>query len=209
MMLAASIAAITAILSGFAAAVVDPEEMPHDAWVSVTGEVVSVHPDLFVLDYGEGEISVAMDKWQTYGDTWPLLDGDKVTVYGEVDAGLYQDDRIEASSLHVEGLNTLFYASAADEKSLGHWVLDTTLEVGDLTYIGTVATVSPMTDSFTIDTDGQALTVFTAQLPYDPLDDEGFQRIEPGDRVSVEGDVSADFFGEADLFADSIVTLVD
>lgn len=209
-LLASSIAAI--LMSGLAFAddpETKPETKPDDSWISLTGTVASAKSDQFMLDYGEGEITVEMDDWDSYGDAWPLDEGDEVTVYGEVDDGLYQDDRIEASSVYVDGLDTFFYASAADEEELGDWMLDTTVEFGDLTYIGTVESVSPMTDSFTIDTGGQELTVFTTQLSYDPLDDEGFQKVEPGERVSVNGTVSADFFGKSELFADSIVTLSD
>lgn len=208
MVLASSIAAF--LLSASATANEqdpDPEQMADDAWVSLTGTVESVRSDQFMLDYGEGEITVEMDDWDSVGEAFPLNEGDEVTVYGEVDAGLYQDSRIEASSVHVKGLNTFFYASAADEEDLGEWVVDIAVGFGDLTYVGTVQSVSSATDSFTIGTDGQEVTVFTAKLPYNPLDDEGFQQIEPGDRVSVNGQVSADFFGDADLFADSVVTL--
>lgn len=204
--LAGSIAAI--LMSGSVLAQ-DPESKPDDTWLSLSGSVASVQSDQFMLDYGEGEITVEMDDWDSYGDAWPLDEGDEVTVYGEVDDALYEEDKIEASSVYVDGLDTFFYASAADEEEIGEWSVDTNAEFGDLTYIGTVETVSPMTDSFTIDTGAQELTVFTGRLLYDPLDDEGFQKIEPGDRVSVEGDADSDFFGKSDLFADSIVTLTD
>ena len=204
--LASSIAAILMSGSVFAQ---DPESEPDNTWLSLSGSVASAQSEQFMLDYGEGEITVEMDDWDSYGDAWPLDKGDEVTVYGEIDDGLYEEDKIEASSVYVDGLDTFFYASAADEEEIGEWSLDTNAEFGDLTYIGTVETVAPTTDSFTIDTGAQELTVFTGRLLYDPLDDEGFQKIEPGDRVSVEGDADSDFFGKSDLFADSIVTLTD
>ncbi|MDZ7791443.1 MAG: NirD/YgiW/YdeI family stress tolerance protein [Xanthomonadales bacterium] len=200
---------IAAILMSGSVLAEDPESKPDDTWISLSGSVASAQSDQFMLDYGEGEITVEMDDWDSYGDAWPLEEGDEVTVYGEVDDALYEEDKIEASSVYVDGLDTFFYASAADEEEIGEWSLDTNAEFGDLTYIGTVETVSPVTDSFTIDTGAQELTVFTGRLLYDPLDDEGFQKIEPGDRVSVEGKVDSDFFGKSDLFADSIVTLSD
>jgi len=198
---------IAAILMSASVVAEQPEAMADDSWISLTGEVESVQSDRFMLDYGEGEITVEMDDWDSYGDAWPLAEGDEVTVYGEVDDGLYQDSRIEASSVHVEGLDTFFYASSADEEELGDWVLDTSAEFGDLTYIGHVESVSPAAESFTIDTGAQELTVYTVQMAYDPLDDDGFQQLEPGDLVSVEGQVDADLFGNGDLYADSIITL--
>jgi hypothetical protein len=132
-----------------------------------------------------------------------------VTVYGEVDEHLYTDDTIEAASVHVDDLNSFFYASAADEEELGAWALDPYDEVGDITYVGTVESVNDMTDTFTIDTGAKELTVETDALMYDPLDDEGFQQIEVSDVVSVDGVVDEDFFTNNDLIADRIVTLID
>lgn len=182
--------------------------MPDDTWVSLTGQVEAVAPDAFLLDYGDGEITVEMDDWDSFGDAWPLVEGDDVTVWGEVDDDFYQvEARVEAGSVYVDGLNTFFYASPADEEALGEWMLDSTAEFGDLTYIGTVESVSPEAGSFTIDTGATELTVWTAKLPYDPLDDEGYQQLEPGDRVSVHGDVDVDVFTQSDLYADSLITL--
>ena len=73
--------------------------------------------------------------------------------------------------------------------------------------IGTVDSVDPVTNTFTIDTGAMELSVDTSALLYDPLDDEGFQQIDVGDRVSVDAVVDADFIGDQDLLAESIVTL--
>jgi uncharacterized protein YdeI (BOF family) len=187
----------------------DPKAMPDDSWISLSGTVTSAEADSFTLDYGDGTITVEMDDWDSYGDAWPLVSGDDVTVYGEVDEHLYTDDTIEAASVYVDDLNSFFYASAADEEELGAWALDPYDEVGDITYVGTVESVNDMTDTFTIDTGAKELTVETDALMYDPLDDEGFQQIEVSDVVSVDGVVDEDFFTNNDLIADRIVTLID
>lgn len=187
----------------------DPKAMPDDSWISLSGTVTSAEADSFTLDYGDGTITVEMDDWDRYGDAWPLVSGDDVTVYGEVDEHLYTDDTIEAASVYVDDLNSFFYANAADEEELGAWALDPYDEVGDITYVGTVESVNDMTDTFTIDTGAKELTVETDALMYDPLDNEGFQQIEVGDVVSVDGVVDEDFFTNNDLIADRIVTLID
>jgi uncharacterized protein YdeI (BOF family) len=199
----------TLALSGALAAQPDPHSVPDESWISLSGTVTSVTPDAFRLDYGDGMITVEMDDWDAFGDAFPLVDGDKVTVYGDVDENLYAEDTIEAASVYVEDLNSFFYASAADEEELGVWALDTAVTVGNVDYVGTVETVDSGADSFTIDTGRQELTVEVDSLLYDPLDDEGFQKIESGDVVSVEGVLDADFFTNNDLVADRIVTLVD
>lgn len=201
--------AIAAACFSVSAQAQDPAEKPDDTWISLTGVVTSTTADSFKLDYGKGMIMVEMDDWDTFGDAWPLMDGDEVTVYGEVDQNLFAKTTIEAGSVYVDDLNTFFYASAADEEEYGQWVIDIDAVPGDLTYIGTVETVDPLTDTFTIDTGAMELSVDTSALLYDPLDDEGFQQIDVGDRVSVDAVVDADFIGDQDLLAKSIVTLAN
>ena len=187
----------------------DPANLPDDTWISLTGTVTSTTADSFKLDHGDGIITVEMDDWDAFGDAWPLMDGDKVTVYGDVDNDLFEKTTIEAGSVYVDDLNTFFYASAADEEEFGEWIIDIDADLGDLTYIGTVELVDPLTNTFTIDTGATALSVDTSALLYDPLDDEGFQQIDVGDRVSVDAVIDADFFGDQDLLATSVVTLSD
>jgi len=202
--LAAAIAAACFSVSAYAQ---DSEKQPDDTWLSLTGTVTSTTADSFMLDYGEGMITVEMDDWDGFGEAWPLMDGDEVTVYGEVDQNLFTKTTVEAGSVYVDDLNTFFYASAADEEEYGEWALAIDAEPGELTYIGTVESVTPLTNTFTIDTGSMELSVDTSGLLYDPLDGEGFQQIEVGDRVRVDAVVDADFIGDQDLMAESIVTL--
>ena len=187
----------------------DPKAQPDRTWISLAGTVTSTTADSFIMDYGDGLITVEMDDWDNFGDAWPLIDGDQVTVYGTVDKGFYETTTIEAGSVYVDDLNTSFYASAADEEDFGEWVVVTDADLGDLIYIGTVASVSPDANTFTIDTGAMELTVDTSTLLYNPLDDQGFQQIDVGDRVKIEAEIDADFFGDQDLLAESIVTLSD
>lgn len=186
----------------------EPAAETDASWISLKGTVTSTDADSFMMDYGDGLVTVEMDDWDHFGDAYPLSDGDEVTVYGRVDKGLYETTTIEAGSVYVDDLNTFFYASAVDEEGdYGEWVVDLDASVGDVTYIGTVEWVSPETHTMAIDTGSLELTVDTSGLLYDPLDDEGYQKIDAGDRVSVEAVVDADFFGDQDLLAESITTL--
>lgn len=203
--LAAAIAAFC--FSASAQAQMDPKELPDNTWVSLTGTVTSTTADSFRLDYGDGLITVEMDDWDSFGDAYPLMDGDKVTVYGDVDHDFFEKATIEAGSVYVDGLNTFFYASSDDEEAYGEWLISVDADLGDLTYIGTVETVNPLTNTFTIDTGAAELSVDTSGLFYNPLDNEGFQQIDVGDRVSVDAVIDADFFGDQDLLATSVVTL--
>jgi hypothetical protein len=64
-------------------------------------------------------------------------------------------------------------------------------------------------EDFVINTGLRSVTVDTEDLGYNPLDDEGYQKIEPGDFVRVTGEMEVDFFEGKALEADSIVTLID
>jgi uncharacterized protein YdeI (BOF family) len=202
------VAAIAALgVSAVAQSQTDVRDKPDDTWISLSGTVTSKTADSFRLDHGDGMITVEMDDWDNFGDAYPLMDGDRVTVYGAVDNDLFENTTIEAGSVYVEGLNTFFYANPADEEEFGEWVVSTNVIPGDLVYIGTVESVNEMTNTFTIDTGALELTVDTSGLSYDPLDNEGFQQIDVGDRVSVDAVIDADFIGDQDLLAESVVTL--
>ena len=189
------------------AAAEDPMTKPDDTWISLSGTVKSVTADAFVLDYGEGAITVEMDDGDRDADGYKLVAGDKVTVNGLIDDDLYETRTIEASSVYVEKLGTYFYASAADEEDVLVTVT-TPLVISQLTVQGKVTAVTG-TEEFVIDTGLRSLTVEVDEMPYNPLDDEGYQKIEVGDVVSVTGEIDDDVFEGRELVADSIITIAD
>jgi uncharacterized protein YdeI (BOF family) len=181
---------------------VQPYSKPDNSFISINGTVQSAKADSFVLDYGDGIITVEMDDWDWYREGYKLLNGDNVTVYGRIDDDLFEVAKIEASSVYVKGLNSFFFANDADEE--------------DFAYVNFVA---PMTAAingevqeingreFTVDTGTGALSVDTSSMPYNPLDKEGYQRVEKGDRVSVVGALNPGFFSEREIEADAVMTL--
>ena len=78
---------------------------------------------------------------------------------------------------------------------------------GQVTVRGTVTSTSGR--EFTMDTGVRRLTVDTTEMPYNPLDEIGYQQIDEGDYVRVSGDMGRDFWGNRELVADSIITLVE
>lgn len=189
----------------------NPYLMADQTWISISGTAVDVQPASFTLDYGEGTVLVEMDDWDWYGDAYGILDGDKVTVYGEIDDDFYETTSIEASSVYVENLGTYFYANSADEEGYegyyDYWVSYAPIVVGQTTVRGTVT--SKMGREFTVDTGLQKMKVDTIAMPYNPMDDKGYQQIDVGDYVSVSGTMDYDFWEKRELMADSIITLWD
>lgn len=201
-------AALAALILPAAAQAQDPYAMPDETWISLDGEVEAVSADAFILDYGQGLVTVEMDDWDNDADGYKVVEGDQVTVYGAVDDDLFEATTIEASSVYVDGLNSYFYASSADEEDLDSFVtVYTPLDPATTVVQGTV--VGTRDEEFTLSTGEGLLTVGVEEMPYDPLDDEGFQKLEIGDRVSVRGEVDTDFFDGRQLNAHTVVTLKD
>ena len=179
----------------------NPYAKADGTFISLSGTIVSTTPSAFELDYGKGMVTVEMDDWDWYGDAYGLLPDDDVTVYGYVDDDLFETTTIEASSVWVKDLNTFFYASGADEEDAY------TMVWYDYNYsaTGTVSAVQPDIREFTIDTGTRKISVDTWQLGYNPLDDQGFLQIKPGDRVTVYGDFDLSAFDEREISAETLV----
>jgi len=205
-------ALVIAVLSLFSLALAapamaeNPELVPDDSWVTVDGTVESVEADSFMLDYGEGMITVEMDDGDRDADAYKLLAGDKVTVTGMIDDDFYERRTIEASSVYVEKLGTYFYASAMDEEDAFISVYPSPVVVSDTTLQGTVTEIVG-SEEFLLDTGLRQVTVEVDALPYNPLDDVGFQKVEPGDYVSVSGRMDNDLFEGREFKAVSLVTI--
>lgn len=185
-----------------------PYAQANNTWINIDGTVESVLADAFVLDYGPGLITVEMDDGDRDADGYKLVKGDKVRVSGMIDDDFFEARTIEASSVYVENLGTYFYASAVDEEDT--FVTYTVpVVVGKTVLQGTVTDVDDE-EEFVLNTGNRLLRVEVEEMPYNPLDDIGYQKIRVGDRVSVTGRMDFDFFeveGRRELVADSVVTL--
>ena len=197
---------IAALLVSAPLSAQDPYEQSDDTWITMDGTVEAVTPSTFMLDYGEGMVTVEMDDWDREPEALKLLEGDNVTVIGKVDDNLFETTTIEASSVYVKNLNRYFYASAADEES-AIAKLSTPLTASSVTVQGTVTSIDGR--DFMMDAGLHDIRVATDMMSYNPLDDEGLQKIDVGDRVSVSGTVDYEFWDGRELTADVVITLDD
>jgi uncharacterized protein YdeI (BOF family) len=181
----------------------DPYMQPDESWISIDGSVKDVSADRFTLDYGDGLITVEMDDGDRDADGYKLVTGDKVRVLGKIDDDFLEVTKIEASSVYVENIGTYFYASAKDEED----TFVTVYPVQDSRTVlqGTVTVVGD--DEFKLNTGSHPLTVQVEEMPYDPLDEEGYQKIEVGDYVSVSGELNYGLFERRVLTAHTVTTL--
>ena len=194
--------ATTVVAAGNAAAP-QPYQKPDGTWIALSGKVESAKPDSFVLNYGKGNIIVEMDDWDWYAEGAALKKGDEVTVYGDVDDDVFEVSSIEANSVYVKGLNSFFFASANDEENT--WRTTTFVPSSETTIWGTVQSVKDR--ELTLDTGSGALTINTLTMGYNPVDNDGFQRVEKGDLISVTGHMDPAFFGDREFNAESIITI--
>ena len=185
----------------------DPMTAPDDSWISVSGNVESVSADAFVLDYGDGLMTVEMDDGDRDADGYKLISGDEVTVTGRIDDDLFEARTLEASSVYVENIGTTFFASAVDEEAIKDVIVtvSTPVVISATTVQGIVTEVNA--EEFMVDTGLRQVRVEVEEMSYNPLDDEGYQKIEVGDLVSVTGQIDDDLFEGRELVADSVVTL--
>lgn len=185
----------------------NPYTMADNTWITLSGEVESVNRDSFMLDYGDGYILVEMDDGDRDADAYKLLKGDKVTVSGQIDDDFFETTKIEASSVYVENIGTTFFASSVDEETSEGLVATVAVPVvvAETVVQGTVTDVDA--HEFTVDAGLENLRVDVNDMPYDPLDDEGYQKINVGDRVRVSGDMDSDLFEGRELVADTVIKL--
>ncbi len=186
----------------------DPYLKADETWISISGTAVDTKPASFTLDYGEGIVTVEMDGWDWYNKEFRVIEGDKVTVYGRVDDDLYETTSIEASSVYDKKLNKYFYANSADEEyndDYDYWIVSDVIVPGTTIVRGTVTSVSGR--DFTVDAGPRKLTVDTSTMPYNPMDDMGYTKVDKGDYVSVSGDIDVNFWKGREFIADTIVVL--
>lgn len=192
-----------------------PDPEPHlkrdNSWISISGTVVSPGPESFTLDYGDGTINVRVGDWDVYRHSYALMGGGPVTVYGRIDEALFERDTIDAASVYVESLDTYLYDSAAEENAERYspWPANSPVTQERATIRGVVTNTNPADGKFTVDSGKKQVTIDTDSLGYNPLDEQGYQKVESGDTVSVSGKLGPEFLAARVLGAERIVSLWD
>jgi len=203
----ATLACIGAPLAQAADSNKNPYLMKDEAWITLSGTVQGVDRDSFTLDYGDGSVIVEMDDGDRDADAYTLVSGDKVTVAGRIDDDFLETTKIEASSVYVDSIGTTFFASAVDDETSEHLAaaIAIPVTVSRAEIQGTVEKVDR--DEFTVDVGMHDVRVEVDDMAYNPLDDEGYQKIKAGDRVRVSGVIDSDLFEGYEIEANSVVKL--
>lgn len=182
----------------------DPYEQEEDTWISIDGTVDAVSPNMFTLDYGDGVITVEMDDADRDATAYELMQGDRVTVSGMIEDEFFQARTIDANSIYIENLGTYFYSSDREQD-------DTFVNVGTPVMVGRTflqGTVTEVDDEeFTLQVGMSSITVEVEEMPYNPLDEDGYQRVQVGDMVTVSGDMDTDLFEGTEFVAETLVVI--
>lgn len=178
-----------------------------ESWITISGTVETVQADRFTLDYGDGSVIVEMDDGDRDADGYKLVAGDEVTVSGRIDDDFFELTTIEAGSVYVKNLGTTFFASTMDEESQGlaESSLLPPIPISRTVVSGIVSKIEG--DEFLINTGDRMLRVDVSDMPFDPLDDEGYLKIDAGDRVKVFGKIDVNLFEGRELEADTVIEL--
>lgn len=178
---------------------------PDDSWITLSGQVRSLAPTSFQLDYGQGEVLVEMDDWDRFQETLALQPGDRVTVAGLVDRDFLEAKKIEAGSVYVQNLGTHFWANSQDEEDLAiaRVHVPNTLTVPAAT--GLVTAIEGR--EFVLGSGDSAMRVDTSAMTTDPMDAIGQPRIRIGDRVQVWGPLDVDPNERPEIAAEGVAVI--
>jgi len=208
-------AAITALLALSTGAEADSDKnskMQDGKWVSVSGVVVSFLNDDFVLDHGDGLIIIEMDDWMGAEDIGNVGLGNRVEVTGEVDHDFMERRKIEAASVYSEANNTHSYASPVDEEAgvgVNRTVTFTSYSLPESSIPVAGEIVGIEGRELTVDVGECEITVETASMPYNPVDDTGFPQFGTGDMIQAAGTLNESFFSGDGLEAERVTLMSD
>ena len=178
---------------------------PDGNWINLEGRVVSKTATSFVLDYGDGNVTVEMDDWDWFKEARYLLVGDRVSVTGRIDRSLLDRATLEASSVYVHNLGTYFYASGEDEEDVATSTIYAIAPAGAVDATGYVTAIEGR--EFTIGSAGGSMRVDTSRMANNPLDQEGQPQVTLADRVYVWGSLDVDARERDELMADGVIVL--
>lgn len=207
------ITACSAVVLSTSAWAQDPQQMPDDSWISISGTVESVSPNAFTLDYGDATVIVEMDDAARDADAYKLVKGDRVTVDGVIDDDFFEATSIEASSVFVENIGTYFFANPVDDETtrVQRTFAPVTYPIieGATSIQGTITGIDREDETFQLSTGTRLVTVAVGEMTNNPLDDEGYQQLQTGDEVVATGTLDDRFFEGRVFIADYVTTMAN
>lgn len=183
--------------------------------VTLTGTVQKVDGHDFVMRHGRENIEVELEGWN-----WNKPDlekhlkvGQRVTVTGEVDDDWFDEKELEAQNIYLDTEQVYFYTV-----DINPAYVQATRDVekrrmarGDMqdgSYYSVRGDIKKIDgDDIVLAANNRNYRVNLDELGYNPLDNQGLQRLSVGDRVWVSGEIDDNFFDGKEIDADVIVSI--
>ena len=196
------------------AATKELERRDDHAPVTLSGVLVSVDSDDFVLDYGSGSVTVDLSEWDRSAHDLLMEPGYEVTVFGEIDKHLFTSLTISADAIYLKDLGSYAYAKSTDVTNRGFvnylWSEPDRYRASDMTVRGKVVGVDTADRSFTVAIGGgEEIQIETDLMEYDPTASGKRNPVDAGDWVRVSGRVDNEFFGGRVIRADAVTTVYE
>lgn len=206
----ASAVTLAVCTAAIADSVVDPHDQDDDTQITLSGKMVKIDGDEFVLRYLGGSITVELEDWARDAEELGFKNNAEVTVYGEIDNDLFTASTIEAEAVYLKSNGRYFYAPDKISKPATRayrWSEPTDDSLADMSIRGRVIATDREVGEFTIAVaNGDEITVKLDELAYDPFDEVEGKEIEKGDWVRVAGRLDFEFFEGKVLHADAVNT---
>ncbi len=179
----------------------DPKEMADGSWIALSGKVKSVGDEQFVLDHGNGKITVKLQHDDVKHDDHKFIDDEAVRVYGIVDDNFFLNTTILARAVFVESLSSYVYMTDGVDDFIQ--ISTPVIESGTVVH-GIVSEVEE--NKIKLDQGERMITVDTSLLKEggDPTADVA---VAEGDAVTVVGNIDDDFWTGRTLRATTMIPL--
>lgn len=181
-------------------------------WVRLSGEVEEINADQFTLAYGDGRVTVELDRILGFDESLPVP-GDRVQVSGRLERMFFDKRSIDAARVYLPKYDEMFYSSrgASAEDPPGpasDYPWEQVLEDSGISLTGRVEAVHG--EMIALDTGFHTVTVDTTEMIDSPVDKQLVETIEVGDRISVTGPVDhAQLFGGRKVVATTLFEIDD
>ena len=172
-------------LPAFSLMAQDLQKEEDNSRLSLSGTVVDKDKTGFELDYGSGFVWVQMNDWKWYKADHPIELGDKVRVNGIIGDDQEKKPIIVADNVYVKDLNTYFFTQGGSD------IFQPAIEQDRVFQLSGII-VSIDNRQFTMNLGSRKVLIDTSELPYNPLDNKGYQQLKVGDSVYVTGELKKD-----------------
>ncbi len=167
------------------------------SWVGVSGTVESTSKGTFVLDYGDGNITVNVDPEASNPHEFKA--NEAVTVYGILDEGFFTATTINARTVYLNSQKS--YACSTGNSA------DEVISFVPAVYAGTLihGRVTKVDGTnIMVDEGSRMISVDVATLEAEMKNSTGFPEVDAGDLITAVGTMDKGFFTGRTLEATSM-----